>query len=390
MPQTPKISPPVQSALLGSHAPALAVQSLIGCIELTYPLQFEDLKDLPQVRTELEKLDQLVADEAVTALSGIATHTQAAQRHGRSWRNRLLQQFLSTASDVHGYADLFGVAAEEAIQQLKAAGSDTSKQRKALSDARNQLSILRDDVGESRKGPARDLRTDLTNFAVLVNGDSAAFDTDRQTAEKAITGQGGIIEKLKGRLDVLGRQLADDLAKIAQGVIEVGEGIVLIVIGGIFTIADKSDAGIGFIDAGIGRLKDHSGHTVSDVDLNKEKSELLNLQESLSVLQASIASFSAAQQAVATFASSNHNSVTGADGLVGMWDAHGDALDAQIQAIDAPHADPAQLVKDVGTFFAAALNDWQAGQKTAKFVLDGLEGIQDNVDTTRVDRQGAA
>ncbi|MFF2812868.1 HBL/NHE enterotoxin family protein [Streptomyces sp. NPDC058000] len=380
----------MQSALLGSHAPALAVQSLIECIELVYPLQFADLKDLPQVRTELEKLDPSVADEAVTALSGIASHTRTAQQHGQFWRNRLLQLFQSTASDVRGYAELFGVAADEVNRQLKAAGSDPGRQRKALSDARDQLSILRDDVSDSREEPARNLRTDLTNFAVLVNGDSAAFGTDRQTVEKAITGQGGIIEKLKGCLDALGRQLTDDLAKIAQGAIEVGEGIVLIVIGGIFTVADEPDAGIGFINAGIGRLKDHRGHTVSDVDLNKEKSELLNLQQGLSVLQASIASFSTAQQAVATFADSNHSSVTGADGLIGMWDAHAEALDAQMKAIDDPHADPAQLVKDVSTFFDTALADWQAGQKTAKFILDGLGGIQDNVDITRVDRQGAA
>lgn len=325
----------------------------------------------------------------MTALSGIATHTGAAQRHGQYWRDHLLQQFQNTAADVQGYAGVFGAAAEDVAEQFKAAGSDAGKQRKALSNARDQLSALLEDA-HSRKSPARDLGTDLANFAVLVGRDSAAFDADRQTVEKAVTGKGGIIEKLKERLDGLGKQLAADLAKIAQGVIEIGEGIVLIVIGGIFTVADKPDAGIGFIDAGIGRLNDSSGNTVSDVNLDQEKKELRNLLTGLSVLQASIASFSTAQQAVATFAGSNQNSAAGTDGLVGMWGAHGDALDAQVKAIDDPHADPAQLIKDIGRFFETTLNDWQAGERTANFILDGLSGIQDNIDTTRVDRPVAA
>ncbi|MGH3717384.1 MAG: HBL/NHE enterotoxin family protein [Pseudonocardiaceae bacterium] len=377
----------VKQALVDTHAPAIAAQSLTAYLGLIPPMNFHLLKD--KTREEMKKIDPCVAQNAVHALEGIDLHTEKARRHADHWNKTLLPKLFETAADVHGYATEFLKPSRDLRQQIAGLGKTPTpeQQQQVLKSVQSHLTALRKPV-DKRANVAEWLANALADFAGDVKSDTVDFEKDWNAVEKAITGQGGVIGMINQRVAELNDQLAKDAKRIAKGEIGIVPGIGLIVIGSIFVIGGVPQVGVGLLTGGLGLLTAQK-ITVGGVNLEREKGELAGLQIELSLLQASITCFHNTQGAVIQFSTNASDSSAGGSDLHQVWLSHDQALATIVKtiqdALSDPAADLSQLITEVDQFLVAAMDDWADGQKTADTVKNGLIGIRDNVDTTDVD-----
>ncbi|WP_066954271.1 HBL/NHE enterotoxin family protein [Streptomyces lushanensis] len=378
----------VSQALVATHSPAIAVQSLTTCLGLIPPLRFDVLED--RAAEELKQLEAGVREKAVRALKAVDDHAELVEDFAGHWDSSLLPSFLDTAADVDGHAkqvETFGSSLRKKIADL--GPQPTREQQKdVLESVQSGLGALRDTLTH-RTARAAQLAKDLPAGAGRAKKAGDAFAKDRDAVDQAVTGKGGVIDAINQRVAALGKELADDAAKIAQGQFGKVPGIGLMVVGAVVVLAGQPSAGLGVFTTGIGLLT-QEGLTLGGVDLSREKKELAGLQQDLSILQASITRFGTTQDAVTRLGENISHSSDAGPALHQVWLDHDQHLSETVALITKALADPgsdlAGVVRDTDRFLAASMHTWAEGRKTATTVTSGLAGIEKNIDKSLLDQ----
>ncbi|MGC5365450.1 hypothetical protein ACPXCE_27895 [Streptomyces sp. DT24] len=382
----------VSQALVGTHGPAIAVQSLTTGLGLVPPLDFHQLED--QTSAELKTLTPDVREKAVRALRAIDGHMELVEAFADGWSGTLLPSLFHTAEDVHGHAvqiDQVGGSVRKKIRDL--GYSPTRKQQEdVLDSAQSSLKALLDTL-ESRTARAEELAEQLLEGAKSVKEAGDAFAGDRAAVDQAITGDKGIIDQINQRVAALSQEITVNASKIAQGQFGKVPGIGLIVVGAVLAVVGQPSAGLGVFTTGIGLLT-KEGFTLGDVDLVQEKGELAGKLAALSVLRASILRFGISQDGVTQLQANLARASAKGPGLHQVWTDHGTGLTTTIdtigKALADPHADLSPVVTGTDRFLDGLMRVWAEGKQTATTITSGLTSLQGHVDKTLLDHPHSA